>query len=159
MLDRFTKLLSLPGATTPPSVAPDPLDQNAATPQVVLPGNGDDAPGQDAVDRVLLDRLFALDRLGNVSLRALPRGEDRDGDTLIAILFGFARLRNETSVTADRLMKSARQSGLAADMRMSRVLARQQHFVTRSGAKKSTRYGLNNPGMRRAEEILKSILG
>ena len=113
--------------------------------------------GDTALDRALLDRLFAQDRLGNVSLRALPRGEDRDADAMLAILYGFAVLRGDTAVTAARLMSSARQSGIQ-NIRLYRVIARSSQFVTESGTGKGKRYGLNNPGMRQAEAILKATL-
>jgi hypothetical protein len=145
------------------SVVPVPPSGNMS---VVQPLNQPLAPRSEAAaivtegaaDRSLLDRLFSVDRTGTVSLRALPRSERRDADTLLVLLYGFQALKGEHAVTSGRLMKAARQSGIQAD-RIDRILASQSAFVTAAGFKKGRRYGLNNPGARRAEEILGEILG
>jgi hypothetical protein len=113
----------------------------------------------DGLDQVTLDRLFAKDRTGTISLRALPRGDAADADALVALIYGAGRLSNEQQVTGSRLMKAAVQSGLQID-RIDRALTTQiGPFVTTAGFKKGRRYGLTNPGIRRAEEILTAILG
>lgn len=114
-------------------------------------------PNAEPLDRALLDRLFSQDRLGNISLRALPRGDDRDADAMLAMLYGFSVLRGDTAVTAARLMSSARQSGIQ-NIRLYRVIARNSQYITESGTGKGKRYGLNNPGMKQAEAILKATL-
>jgi hypothetical protein len=57
-------------------------------------------------------------------------------------------------------MKAAQQSGLNRVERLDRALSPLiGPFVTAAGFKKGRRYGLTNPGIRRAEEILTGILG
>ena len=112
------------------------------------------------LDQPTLDRLFSKDKHGTVSLRALPRGEGAESDALVALIYGAGRLANEQQVTGSRLMKAAQQSGLHQVDRIDRSLS--VHigpYVTTAGFKKGRRYGLTNPGIRRAEEILTGILG
>lgn len=61
-------------------------------------------------------------------------------------------------MTGSRLMKAAIQSGLQVD-RIDRTLTSAiGPFVTTAGFKKGRKYGLTNPGIRRAEDILRGIL-
>jgi hypothetical protein len=133
---------------TPTSPKPDPDP----------PGDKENADGARHIPGTLFDRVYSQDRLGNVSLKALPRGEDKESEALLLILYGFSALRNETSVTADRLSKSARQSGIQ-NIRLHRVIARQTQYITESGTKKGKRYGLNNPGLKKGAELLENLLG
>lgn len=121
-------------------------------------GDAMPSPAAMTIDRVTLDRLFAIDRTGTVSLKALPRGEDRGAEALVALLYGFNVMRGETDVTAVRLMKAARQSGIQV-ARLDRTISTQERFINSAGFGKGKRYGLNNPGLNRAQEILLSILG
>jgi hypothetical protein len=115
------------------------------------------AINERTVDSGVINRLFATDGV-NVSLRALPPGEKRDADALILIVYGFRVLKGEVDVTSGRLAICARQSGIQAD-RMDRLIAQNSQFVTTAGFKKGRRYGLNNPGLKQAEELLVRILG
>jgi hypothetical protein len=153
LFKQFMALMSATAATTPatPERARGHIDERH--------DRTSDQPTVSGVSADLMSRLFAQDRLGTISLTALPPGDERQTDIMIAILYGYAKLRNETTVTADRLMKSARQSGVSGDVRLNRIIAKGEQYVTSSGQKKGTKYGLNNPGMRRAEEILNGILG
>lgn len=142
-----------------------PLDEVTDSHQASIPGNGADledvtVPSGDGLDQTTLDRLFSKDKNGTVSLRALPRGEKAEANALVALIYGAGRLANEQQVTGSRLMKAAVQSGLHQVDRIDRSLSTEiGQFVTTAGFKKGRRYGLTNPGIRRAEEILTSILG
>jgi hypothetical protein len=105
-----------------------------------------------------ITRLFSQDAFYGVALRAMPKGSTADEDSLLAVLYGFATILSDTNVSSVLLMRAAEKSGLQAS-RLDRVLAKHEQFVTRSGSGKGTRYGLNNPGMLKAVEILKGILG
>jgi hypothetical protein len=115
----------------------------------------------EGLDSATLDRLFAKDRNGTVSLRALPHdGEKVDADALLALIYGATIIGKEPQVTGSRLMKAATQSGLHQVDRIDRSLSPHiGQYVTTAGFKKGRRYGLTNPGIRRAEEILTAILG
>ena len=93
----------------------------------------------------------------NVSLRALPTTDKAEADTFVLLLYGFRALKNQVNITAARLAICARQSGVEAD-RVDRTLAARTQYVTRAGAKRGTKYGLNNPGVRYAEELLTKLL-
>jgi hypothetical protein len=163
-VERFYALLNgipKPTIKTENAVVPDqPINGNgnghgAVTEQdqASLPAVG------EGLNRTLLDRLFSKDKHGTVSLRALPRGESAETDAMVALIYGSSVLANEPQVTGSRLMKAAEQSGLRVE-RIDRTLSSQiGPFVTTAGFKKGRRYGLTNPGIRRAEEILTAILG
>jgi hypothetical protein len=160
-LERFYALLN--GAPKP-TVKPNP--NGASHPRDEI-SNGETLdvadevpPVTDALDQPTLDRLFAKDRNGTVSLRALPRGENAESSAMVALIYGAGRIGNEPQVTGSRLKKAAVQSGLHQVDRIDRSLVTEiGQFVTTAGFKKGRRYGLTNPGIRRAEEILRGILG
>lgn len=112
----------------------------------------------ESLSQQMIERLFAKDRTGTVSLRALPQGDGAESNALVALIYGSMMVGSEQQVTGSRLMKAAVQSGLQID-RIDRSLSSAiGPFVTTAGFKKGRRYGLTNPGIRRAEEILKAIL-
>src|SRR2546425_533565 len=94
--DAFLKLLaSLPKTQATPN--------KPATPDKPKPAT----PGE--VERGLLDRVF---RQGEVlSLAAIPSGESREADTMLALLYGYLKISGEQTVTGTSLRKSALQSG------------------------------------------------
>lgn len=62
-------------------------------------------------------------------------------------------------ITGSRLMKAAEQSGLHQVERIDRALGNEiGQFVTTAGFKRGRKYGLTNPGIRRAEDVLRAIL-
>jgi len=105
---------------------------------------------------VALDRIF---RRGDVlSLAALPNGEGREADAMLALLYGYAKLQNEQSVTGTMLRKSALVSGVnieRADRVMNGLIP---DFVMAGGVKKAKRYQLNNQGLARAESVIRTLL-
>jgi len=154
----YSKLLGVPKPTAP--IINGAVPHNDGTVNGVTPDVAEaSAPMLDAIEQPVLDRLFSKDRHGTVALRALPRGDNAAGDALIALIYGAGRLANEQQVTGSRLMKAALQSGLKLD-RIDRVLTTEiGPHVTTAGFKKGRRYGLTNPGIRRAEDVLRGILG
>ena len=164
----YAKLLNVPKPSTATTTT-----ENIVTPLPHTNGNGNGNGGTetaietqlplsvDGLDRGTLDRLFSRDKHGTVALRALPSGENAASDALLALIYGADRLSNEQQVSGSRLMKAAVQSGLKSQVdRIDRFLNPYLgQFVTAAGFKKGRRYGLTNPGIRRAEEILSGILG
>lgn len=152
----FEKFLEAIKTTPAPAAAP-------VIPPPAAPregGNGGGAPATRlvSVSQETLDRLFVLDNDGGVTLRALPSTQDRPADSLILLIYGYRALKNEQSVTGTELKGSARQSGIQIE-RIDRVLSPYDSFVTWAGIKKGRRYGLNNQGLRRAEDLMTQILG
>ncbi len=111
---------------------------------------------QEATDR--LRRVFtASEDETVVSLKILPRGDTGEPDALLLLLYGFRFLGPKvTDVLAGTLMKAAATSGLRL-ARIDRVISVHGAFVTEGGAKRGKRYGLNNQGVNRAEEIIKQL--
>ncbi len=135
-----------------------PQEKASAIPATQPPAadvNGGGAAPSD-IDATTMQRIF-VSAGPNISLRALPKGSDAEASALLALLYGFAKLKNESTVTAARLQIGARQSGVQID-RMYRIIGRQSQYIVESGAGKGKRYGLNNPGLKRAEEIIRGIL-
>jgi hypothetical protein len=117
----------------------------------------DEYPGR--VDASILNRLFVLAKDGSVTLRALPNTDNREGDSLLALLYGYQALKDDHAITGTELKKAARQSGVQID-RVDRVMAPYEGtWVTTAGFKKGRKYGLNNQGVRRAGAILTQIMG
>ena len=148
MFKKFEQLWNQPAPARPAPMMP--------TEAVVAPVAA--AVAEAGAESQLMDRLFVTDDYAGVSLLAKPTGDNANGDALIALLYGFAKLLNENSPTAIKLMRAAEKSGVKVD-RLDRVLNNESQWITTSGARKGKRYGLNNPGLLHAEEILKSILG
>jgi hypothetical protein len=121
------------------------------------PDKPDSNGGQNRVtaelDSGLLNRVFAKDGADRVSLKALPRSGA--GDALLLILYGFEEIAGEHSVTGSALIKAAEKSGVRLD-RLDRTI--DAELVTAAGMRRAKRYGLNNRGKQRAQEILKTVL-
>lgn len=115
-------------------------------------GNGNGGDLQDIIGRV-----FKVD--GDlISLHFLPKSETAQSDALMMLLYGYAALKNQQMVLGTQLVRAANQSGLGMD-RVDRSLARyeNENMILKGGVKKGTRYGLNNLGKTKAEELLKAI--
>ena len=107
----------------------------------------------DSVTDSEVQRAFSSDDNGIVSLRVLPKTDRRDADALILLIWGFRQLQSLTDVSALDLAAAGRQSGLQID-RIDRVIAPNGQYVSKGGAKRGTRYALNNPGADYAKALL-----
>jgi hypothetical protein len=114
-------------------------------------GNGIAPPPRDK-----LSRLFEVDGNGLVSLRILPRTDNRDADALLLILYGFKTQADKADVNSGQLMVAAKQSGLQMD-RIDRVIAVHKQYVTDGGFKRGKRYGLNNQGVNKAQDLINGL--
>ena len=106
--------------------------------------------------QIVLDRVFSK---GNpLSLAALPSGDNAAANSLLILLYGFLKINGEQTVTGTMLNKAARKSGVNID-RIDRVIAvYQPEFVLAAGAKKGRKYSLNNRGIARAEEVIRTLV-
>jgi hypothetical protein len=92
-----------------------------------------------------------------LSLLALPRGKTVEADALLMLLYGYTKLGSEPSTTGTTLMKAAKLSGVSIS-RIDRIMDGQnKEFVLAAGVKKARRYSLNNPGVARAESLMKQL--
>jgi hypothetical protein len=125
-------------------------------------GADQSTPDQDAASRdnspedaswgALLARAFK-DEDGIVSLRLHPKGDNRDADALLMIIYGYHALKQVREVPTTHLGRSAAQTGLGLD-RIDRVMAKNEPYCMKGGERKGTYYALNNPGTKRAKELL-----
>lgn len=103
-------------------------------------------------DETIWPRIFELRPDGFVTLKVLPKGDEKEGDAFLLILYGYRRLKQEETVMATHLLRAAELSGLSS-YRPAHALAAHDRYVIRGGQKKGTTYTLNNQGVNKAEEI------
>jgi hypothetical protein len=124
---------------------------------VAIPGAPDPTPLHAAAfEQSMLQRVFELRADGFVTLKLLPKGDNKEADAFLLILFGYRRLKNEEVVLATHLLRAAELSGLSA-YRPAHALAAHERYVIRGGQKKGSTYALNNQGVTKAEEITAKI--
>jgi hypothetical protein len=138
----------------------------AAAPKasVVLPraAGGSDAGhrGGDLVpDDQFITKAFNTDADKDlVSLKYLPKGEGREADALLLLIYGYSKLKGAEAVLGTQLLKAARQSGLTLD-RVDRHIAKHDAFLMKGGTRKGMKYSLYNQGVTKAAEVLKLLMG
>ena len=141
---RFLKLIEA-GARTPKEPEKPRVENNHSPP-----------PPSHVHDAAKFDRLFAKDANDRISLRILPRTDNRDADALLLLLIGYAVCAGKKDIGSTSLMISARQSGLQLD-RLDKTLAVHQQYLTEGGYRRGKKYGLNNQGISRATEIINGM--
>lgn len=104
-----------------------------------------------------LERVYSQNKEGLVSLRLLPSGKEREAESLVLLLYGYRALRDIKDVKSTELMKAARQSGMQLS-RLDRTLAKKKPWVIEGGRGKGKVWGLNNLGVRNAEELLRAMV-
>ncbi len=92
-----------------------------------------------------------------VSLKYLPKGDAKEADALLLLLFGYSRLRSAESVLGTQLLRAARQSGLSIE-RVDRYIGKHDAYLLKGGARKGLKYSLNNQGVMKSKELLKQLL-
>lgn len=107
-----------------------------------------------------LSRIFLSDDKRNlVTLRALPRTDNRDSDSMLLILYGYLNMRQQHEVTVTQLKSALRQSGCMVD-RVDRVAskARSSGWINKGGLGKGGRYSLTNAGIDAAKAKVQTML-
>lgn len=152
--DLFMKAIAgrVTSAPTAIPLGPTPSTASSVVEIASTTTNTSGEPTPDVLSRVFRD----TDAL---SLAALPHsGENPNADAMLALLYGYLRLRNENAVTGTSLMKSAKISGISID-RVDRLMdVHQPDYVLVAGVKKARRYQLNNRGIARAATIINAII-
>lgn len=126
---------------------------STSQPALVSPETG--ASIDSELPQDLLDRVYSREK-GVISLRVLPQSKMRDPDVLLLLLFGYLKLRGDHDVYGTQLMKAAQVSGISID-RVDRVISQHRGLFIRGGARRGTRYALNNQGEQRARSILETM--
>jgi hypothetical protein len=101
-------------------------------------------------------RVFELRPDGFVALKVLPKGEQKEADAFLLILYGYRKLKGEETILGTHLLRAAEFSGLQA-YRPAHALAVHERFIIRGGQRKGSTYALNNQGLVKAEEIAAKI--
>jgi len=108
------------------------------------------------VDDTLMRRIFEVRQDGTVTLKALPKGDNRDMDAFLLLLLGYLRLKDTEPVMATHLLRAAQYSGLNS-LRPADAASATEAYIIRGGVKKGTTYALNNQGKTKAEEIAATL--
>ncbi len=106
-----------------------------------------------------IDKVYLLDeRRDMLSLRILPRSDDRYADSLLLVMFGYKVTKGTDEVMVTQLKSSMRQSGCMVE-RIDQVAAKyvRQGFLNKGGMGKGGRYSLTNSGAEKAAAILNTL--
>ena len=148
-------LSSAPPQREPISLRANPQQQTDNPTTTTTPPPAPTGANGGDFDQSLLERAFAQTK-DIISLRHLPEGRNREADALLALLYGYLKLKGERDVYGVRLMKAAIQSGLSID-RVDRVIAAHRGYFIRGGARRGAHYSLNNQGERKVEQVLRDM--
>jgi hypothetical protein len=113
-------------------------------------------PDAASLDDALLSRVFQTGKDGVVSLKVLPRSEQREADALLLLLFGYRRIQKVDNVFGTQLAKAARASGIGVE-RIDRTLDTHASLFIRGGRRRGAKYTLNNQGVAAAERLVRKI--
>jgi hypothetical protein len=111
-------------------------------------------------DGDLLAKLFLLDeKRGLVTLRILPRGDEREADAALLVLLGFRLMKEQDEVLVTQLKPALKQSGCNVD-RVDAVVAKYQRegLINKGGSGKGGKYSLTNSGAEKAAAIAQGLL-
>ena len=149
----WRELISTPSAASQPTASAPPAppaDPNSG------PADGTQ-PAAFAASRAEYDKLFRHD--GRVvSLTVMPNGGKRTADGALLILLGQKIYNGVDLVTGQTIIDGLKQSGVTVE-RMDRSWG--EHLkvnVLRIGQHRGVKYRLTNPGVQRANELVKEML-
>lgn len=135
-------------------------DPKTKQPPVLDTSKSAQPPGEmKLLDQNLMDRVYRQDDRVGLSLRVRPSTATQIADAILLLLYGYVTIKGEHDVLAARLTKSMSQTGLTFD-RVDRVMASASYdgLITETGQRGGKRYGLNNAGLAKAQELLGGIL-
>ena len=110
--------------------------------------------GNAALNASLMERIYE-ENDGHVSLKVLPKDPT---DAVIILLYGYNKLVKQTVVSGIELSRAARKSGVQIKDRIYPILQPAEKYITTAGGRSGSKYGLNNPGLQYAEELLQQLL-
>lgn len=107
-----------------------------------------------------IEKVYLLDdRRDMLSLRILPRSDDRYADALLLVILGYKVTKGVDEVMVTQIKPSLRQSGCMVE-RIDQVAAKyvRQGFLNKGGMGKGGRYSLTNSGSEKAATILNGLV-
>jgi hypothetical protein len=137
-----------PNQTT---VSPVDMPQTQNTPTWVQDG----LPIRSEVERLYL----ADEKRGIVSLRILPRSEERNAEALLLVLLGYRVMLGAEEVAVTSLRPALKQSGCSVD-RVDSIAEKnvRRGILNKGGRGKGGKYSLTNSGIERARGIATELL-
>jgi hypothetical protein len=126
-------------------------------------GNGSESPQPPKAEIPqpdVLQRLYLRDdKRKLVTLRILPRSDDRNGESLLLLLLGFGAMMETNEVPVTMLRAALRQSGCTID-RVDQVAVKyvRQGLLNKGGRGKGGKYSLTNAGAEKAKSLLTAML-
>ena len=144
--DEFIAIVTRSLKASATVLLPDSLPQTEKKQDAVV--------GRSKLPHAILDAVF---RKGEpLSLMDRLKTDNADADALLLLVYGHTEMLGPSDVTAATLAKSAKQTGVNVE-RISRTIATHDNLIKISGAKKGTRYALNNVGIAEAEKLIIAI--
>jgi hypothetical protein len=132
---------------------PDRTDQSGVS------GAGTTNGQPQTTDTEALSRIVAVDEKRQlVTLVVHPSGDQREGDAIILILYGFRLLLQQEQVGATKIAEAMRTSGMTFG-RIDRDASEHitSGYMLKTGRAKGSKYRLSNTGVRRAAEITQAL--
>ncbi len=140
----------------PPATAESGNPQNTSA---TNPLQGSPPGGPALADQ--LSRIVRVDGKRPITLSALPRGEQREGDATLILLLAYRVFWQQDEMAGARLLDGLQQSGYAVD-RVDRVMDPfidgPEPLICRTGVRRGVRYRLTTRGLARATELAKDLV-
>ncbi|MCZ6690895.1 MAG: hypothetical protein O7H41_14985 [Planctomycetota bacterium] len=133
-----------------------PSHENAGKQQ--REGEGDNPPKRGPVTRPSdadLKRIYDDDN-GRLSLLVQTDGEDAMLDGVLALLFGYRTLLEESNIKTLALKEGVEKSGLVFE-RMDRLAGANRTLIRSGGVKKGKTYSATNAGLLRGRKVFDSL--
>lgn len=154
---QFARFLEVIANEPAPVVSqPQLAAQSLPAPAFGEGGGGAAAGSVQPLHDDVLARVFRREG-DELSVLGLPQTKDSEADTLVILLYGFARLCGRSNVTGFALTQAARQSGINLE-RADRALSRRSDLIMAAGNKRGRRYSLNNRGSVFAERVIREMV-
>jgi hypothetical protein len=138
------------------------IQQDVATQPALASPSGQNGKPSDNLNpptKIQTEKVYVLDEKRDmISLRILPRSDDRYADALLLILLGYKTIKAVDELMVTQLKPSMRQSGCLVE-RIDQVAAKyvRQGFLNKGGMGKGGRYSLTNSGVEKATALLNSL--
>jgi hypothetical protein len=93
-----------------------------------------------------------------LSLRILPRSDDRYTDALLLVVLGYKIIKGTDEIMVTQLKPAMRQSGCMVE-RIDQAAAKyvRQGYLNKGGMGKGGRYSLTNSGIEKATALLSNL--
>jgi hypothetical protein len=117
------------------------------------------APSTDSLAAEQIEKIYLRDdKRDLLSLRILPRSDDRDADALLLIILGYKITKQVDEVVVTQLKPAMRQSGCMVD-RLDQVAGKyvRQGLLNKGGVGKGGRYSLTNSGLEKALGLMNEL--